>query len=135
YSAAFFRDELYRQLGAKSLEAFLEAWEAEHEAWDANDLLAMLRTWLDADVGDVPGCSGDFRRALARTKARAVLMPCDRDAYFTVEENAIEAACMPDVELLPLSSPYGHCAGAPGRFPAETTLIVQQIRRLLGQST
>lgn len=131
YSPAFFRDGLYRELGAADLDAFLAQWEAEHEAWDANDLLAMLRTWASADVGDLPGCGGDFRRALSRTTARAVLTPCDRDAYFTLEENAIEAACMPAAELLPLSSPYGHCAGAPGRFPAEAEFVERQLRRLL----
>jgi homoserine O-acetyltransferase len=36
-----------------------------------------------------------------------------------------------DAELRVLYSPYGHCAGAPGRFVAETVVVEQAIRELL----
>lgn len=39
YSQSFFRDGLYCRLGYASIEDFLIAWEDEHLAWDANDLL------------------------------------------------------------------------------------------------
>jgi homoserine O-acetyltransferase len=131
YSARFFREGLYRQLGAPTLEDFLLAWEDEHLAWDAGDLLAMLGTWAAADIGDLPGCGGDWMRALARIEARTIVMPCDTDAYFTLEENALEVAAIPGAELRPLVSPYGHCAGAPGRFPAESAEIARAMRELL----
>jgi len=38
---------------------------------------------------------------------------------------------MPNVEVVPLASPFGHCAGAPGRFAAEMRLIEAQMRALL----
>lgn len=132
YSPAFFRDGLYRQLGATSIEEFLRAWEREHEVWDANDLLAMLSTWIEADIGNAIG--GQPQAALQSITARTVLMPCAHDAYFTLEEAAIEASHIPNAEMRPLFSPYGHCAGAPGRFPDETSRIEQAMSMLLSAS-
>lgn len=131
YSAAFFRDELYRSLGYKDLGAFLTAWEDEHLAWDANDLLAMLWTWSHADIGTLPGCGRDYRAGLARIRARTIVMPCAQDQYFTLEENRVEVAVLKQAELRPIISPYGHCAGAPGRFANETAQFETAMRELL----
>lgn len=131
YSAAFFREAEYRALGSPTLEDFLRAWEEEHLAIDAGDLLAMLRTWSGADIGTIPGANGDRAGALGRITARTIAMPCDRDAYFTLEEAAIEVAATPGAELRPLHSTRGHCAGAPGRFATETAAIAAAARDLL----
>lgn len=131
YSAAFFRDRLYRNLGYDDLSAFLSAWEDEHLAWDANDLLAMLWTWSHADIGALSGCGGDYRAGLARIRARTIVMPCAQDQYFTLEENRVEAVALKQAELRPIMSPYGHCAGAPGRFAEETAQVEAAMRELL----
>lgn len=131
YSASFFRDQLYRNLGHDDVDAFPSAWEDEHVAWDANNLLAMLWTWSRADIGALPGCGGDFRAGLARVQARTIVMPCADDQYFTLAENQIEAAALSRAELRPIQSPYGHCAGAPGRFAEETASIETAMRELL----
>jgi homoserine O-acetyltransferase len=130
YSAAFFRDGLYRELGYHSLEALLEGWEADHLAWDANDLLAMAATWRSSNIAasvDAP----DYLSALSRISARTIVMPCDKDAYFTLEECAMEAGAIANSQVRPLVSPFGHCAGAPGRFRRETTMIEQAMFELL----
>ena len=119
YSAGFYRHGLYKELGFRTVEEFLDFWEDDHAAWDAGDLLAMLWTWQHAD--------SDLSRIVART----IVMPSDTDMYFTLEEARIEAAMINDAELRVLYSPYGHCAGAPGRFPAETVVVEQAIRELL----
>lgn len=121
YSAAFFRDEGWRALGMDSLEALLTFWEDDHAAWHPDDLLAMLETWRTADL--VP--------LLPAVRARSVIMPCNTDAYFTQAENRIEAALIPGAEVKVLHSDAGHCAGAPGRFAAETAVIEAEIARLL----
>lgn len=131
YSQTFFRDGLYRTLGYPDIETFLVAWEEEHLAWDANDLLAKLWTWASADPGAEPRFGGDLARALGTITARAIVMPGDQDLYFTLADNASEAAAIPHAELRPLHSPYGHCAGAPGRFGAETARIEAALRDLL----
>ncbi len=131
YSAAFFRDALYRDLGAETLEEFLVAWEDEHLAWDANDLLAMLWTWAHADIGDIPGADGNYAAALSAIRARTLLMPCDRDSYFTVEEAEMEARHIAGAEVRPFHSAYGHCAGAPGRFTSDMDFLETALRELL----
>jgi homoserine O-acetyltransferase len=122
YSAQFYRDELYKPLGFASLEAFLQFWEDDHLAYDHRDLLAMLWTWQNADLG---------APALGGIAARTIIMPADTDMYFTEAEARLEAAAIANAQLRVLRSPYGHCAGAPGRFPAESAQVEQAIRELL----
>ncbi|MBI5617125.1 MAG: alpha/beta fold hydrolase [Gammaproteobacteria bacterium] len=133
YSQAFFRDALYRNLGHSSLEEFLIAWEDEHLVWDANDLLAKFQTWLSADVSADPHYAGDFERALGAIKAKTIVMPGDRDLYFTLDDNRHEAALIPGAELRAFRSDYGHCAGAPGRFPEEMVFLETALRELLAR--
>jgi homoserine O-acetyltransferase len=133
YSQAFFRESRWRDLGFDSLEALLRFWEEDHLAWDANDLLAMLHTWQQADPSDNEAWNGDFEAALASVQARTLVMPCDRDLYFTLEDNAMEAALVRGSELRPFVSAYGHCAGAPGRFPGEMAFLDAAIRELLAR--
>ncbi|HTU55371.1 MAG TPA: alpha/beta fold hydrolase [Acetobacteraceae bacterium] len=127
YSAEFFRDALYRSLGFATLESFLEFWEEDHLAHDANDLLAVLGTWRRA----APPPPAERAAALGAIAARTVLMPCDTDAYFTLAEAALEGAAIPGARMVALHSPFGHCAGAPGRFAAESDAIERETRALL----
>ncbi|MDO6408058.1 alpha/beta fold hydrolase [Pantoea phytobeneficialis] len=129
YSAAFFREARWRDLGFDSLEALLVDWERDHQALDANDLLCALHSWYHADVGVL--ANGDWRAALARIRARCIVMPCDSDRYFTVEEAALEVAELGQGELRTLVSPYGHCAGAPARFAAASAQIDSAMQALL----
>lgn len=133
YSAAFYRDQLYRGLNFASREDLLRDWERDHQEWDANDLLCMLRTWQEADAGRTPGFGGCLKTALAAVTARTIVMPCNTDQYFTEEEAYLEFLWLKLAQWRPLVSDYGHCAGAPGRFPRETAVIEQAIRELLTQ--
>lgn len=127
FSPRFFRESLYCAKGFSDLEALLRDWERDHLTWDAADLIAMLDTWSTADIGDL---GRDWASVLGGIQARVIAMPCDQDRYFTLEENEIELACVPGAELRPLTSPMGHSAGAPGRWPRETAEIERAIRDL-----
>ncbi len=118
YSPAFFRDALYRQMGFATLEDFVRDWEEDHVAWDANNLLAKVWSWQHADISDNDVYRRDLAKALGAIKARAIVMPSRHDAYFPPEDNAAEVALMPNAELRIFESPWGHCAGSPGRLPA-----------------
>jgi homoserine O-acetyltransferase/O-succinyltransferase len=131
YSQAFFREGLYRALGHASPEALLAAWAAEHEGWDANDLLAMLHTWQRADISDNPTYAGDFARALGAIEARAIVMPVSTDLYFPPEDSRHEVAGMPRAELRIIDSPWGHVAAGPDRNRAATAEIEAAITDLL----
>lgn len=130
YSQAFFRRAGYTELGFESIAALLQGWEDDHLACDANDLLAMLATWMAADIADAPD-EGAFERTLARIAARAIVMPCRTDLYFPPEDNAYEVAAMPRAELEVLESDWGHIAGGPGRNAQATRQIEAAVRRLL----
>lgn len=130
YSPAFWREGLWRALGFDGAEALLAWWEEDHLGWDAHDLAAALATWAGADLARATGAP-DLAAALARVTARVIAMPCDTDRYFTLEENGFETAAVPGAELRPIRSPFGHCAGAPGRVPAATSAIEAAARELL----
>ena len=115
YSQTFFRERLHRELGFETYEELLLDWERDHLAWDANDLLAKLRAWQLGDVSANERYQGSFERALGAIRARAILVPCTTDLYFPLEDNAIEAKHMPNAELRPYDSPWGHCAATPSR--------------------
>ena len=108
YSQTFYRERLHRELGFETFEDLLIDWEQDHLDWDANDLLAKLWTWQHGDIGAGPVYRGDFPRALGAIRARAIVVPCTTDLYFPPEDNAIEVARMPDAELRPYDSPWGH---------------------------
>jgi homoserine O-acetyltransferase len=113
-SQDFYREELWRGLGASSLEDFLVAnWEGHFSRRDANDLLAMFWTWRHGDISANPLYGGDLPRALAAIKARTLLMPCDHDLYFRVADSEIEHAHLSDALLKPIPSVWGHRAGNP----------------------
>ncbi len=122
YSAAFYHDSLYTKLGYATLEDFLRWWEADHETWAAEDLLACLWTWQNADL---------TLEQLGAIKARTIYMPCKQDMYFVLDEALTEAAAIPGCEVRIIDSPYGHCAGAPDLNAADTAMVEAAIRELL----
>lgn len=132
YSQTFYRDGLYKQFGFDTTEALLQAWERDHvEGWDANNLLAKIATWQTGDISAGPLYGGDFRQALRAIRARAILMPCTQDLYFPPEDNEIEARYMPNVELRPFDSAFGHCAASPGKVAAFQKALDDNIAELL----
>lgn len=131
YSQSFYREGLYRQLGFDSYEELLLDWENDHLQWDANDLLAMLWTWQNADISDNPLYGGDFEKALGAIKARTIVIPCSDDLYFPPEDNAIEVDKIPDAELRIYSSPWGHCVASPGNDPGFQRFLDQAVTDIL----
>lgn len=126
FSQAFYRDELYRQMGFATLEAFLVGhWEARFTKRNANDLLAMIATVQQADL------SSDLERALSRITARTLVMPSETDFYFPVEDVQREAACISGARLCPIPSVWGHRAGNPQTHEPDARFIFRQVRELL----
>ncbi|HMJ09953.1 MAG TPA: alpha/beta fold hydrolase [Polyangiaceae bacterium] len=131
YSQTFFRAGLYRELGYASPAALLEGWAAEHEAWDANDLLAMLDTWQRADISNNALYAGNLERALHAIRARCIVMPVRSDLYFPPEDSALEVASLRRAELRVIESEWGHIAGGPDRNAVATAHIERALSELL----
>jgi homoserine O-acetyltransferase/O-succinyltransferase len=133
FSQAFYWQELYSRLGYSSLEDFLVGfWEGFFLRKDANNLLTMLWTWQRGDIGGTPGFDGDFERALGAIKARAIVMPAEKDLYFPPEDSAYEVEHMPNAELRVIPGVWGHFAGA-GLNPTDTEFIDDSLKELLAQ--
>jgi homoserine O-acetyltransferase len=130
-SQAFYRQGLYRHMGAASVEDFLIMQEGRRLASDANNLLAMLWSWQHGDISANPLYEGNIVRALGAIKARAVVMPSQTDLYFPPEDNAWEVSHMPHAELRPIPSLWGHMAGSPGVNPDDTRFLDAALRELL----
>lgn len=131
-SQAFYRQELWRQLGAASLEDFLiTGWEANFLRRDANDLIAQLLTWQAADIAANDRFKGDLDAALGAIRAKTLVMPGATDLYFQVDDNAIEVPKLADGRLLPIPSIWGHRAGNPATNREDERFIAQAVRGLL----
>jgi homoserine O-acetyltransferase/O-succinyltransferase len=133
-SQAFYREELFRTIGFSSLEDFLVAgWEANYLRRDANNLLAMIWTWQNADISADPRYGGDLAKALGAITADALIMPSSTDLYFTVADNEREVAHMTRARLRPIESIWGHRAGNPMQSPADDDVIDREVKALLGR--
>ena len=131
-SQAFYREQVYLDLGFSSLEDYLiTAWEGRYLQLDANDILAMIATWQAGDISNNPLYQGNFEKALGGIRAKAFVMPSETDQYFPPEDNAIEVALMPNAELRTIPTIWGHTGGGPGRNPVDTAFIDLQLKELL----
>ena len=130
FSQDFFREQEYRKMGLASLEDVVRFMEGRFRRRDANDLLAMLWTWQHADISANPTHNGALSAALRAIRARAIVMPCETDLYFRVRDNQIEVEQMPNAELRPIPSIWGHAAGR-GANPADNAFIDAALLELL----
>ena len=74
---------MYLDIGYSSLEDYLIAfWEGRRLFSDANNFLAMIRTWQNADISLNDKFNGDFAAALGAITAKAIVMPGRTDLYF-----------------------------------------------------
>ena len=134
FSQTFYRDKLYKKLGFNTIEDLLINWENDHiENWDANNLLAKLATWQVNDISVGPHYKNDIKKALQSIRAQTILIPCTQDLYFRPEDNVFEAQHIPNVEIRPYDSPWGHCVANPGNDKNFEVTLDQAINDLLNK--
>jgi homoserine O-acetyltransferase/O-succinyltransferase len=131
FSQAFYWDEVWREMGHTSLEDFLVGfWEGFFlDDRDPNNLLTMLDTWWNGDVGSTPGF-GSTEEALASITARCLVLPAEKDLYFPPEDEQWAVGHIPSAELRVIPGVWGHFAGG-GANPMDTTYIDAAVRDLL----
>ena len=131
YSQTFFRERLYRELGFSDIESLLQDWEQDHLHWDANDLLSKIATWRSADISKHIQFDGSFEAAMRAITARTIVMPCNTDLYFPVEDSRKEVDLMNNAELRIIDSDWGHCCASPGRNPETMAFLEKAFDDLL----
>lgn len=131
-SSAFYRRELYRDAGYNSLEDFIVLdWEAFLLRCDANDLLAMLNAWQQADISDNTLYKGDLKRALRSIRARTLIMPSLTDMYFSHVDSRREAIEIPNAQFLPIETDWGHRVNNPRQNPEDAHFVEASIKQFL----
>jgi len=130
-SQDWYRVEGFKLAGASSAEEFLIGGEAMLADWTPMDIYHQLSTWMVADVSANPVFNGDLDEALSAIHARALVMPCDTDMYFRVEDNEFEVAKMPNAELTVIHSMWGHAAGFPGQSPEDDLFVDNVVKEFL----
>ena len=127
----WFREKLYLNDGYKTPQEVLDKlWKTIYFKRDANDLLAMIRTWQEHNISDNKLFEGNLERALKSIKANVVLMPGVNDLYFPPEENFEELKYLKNGKVEVIQSNYGHYAGA-GKCKEDLECVNNQIRNLL----
>jgi homoserine O-acetyltransferase len=129
FSEPFYRTEAFRQFGANTAAEFsARFWEPAFLHHDANDLLALLRTWEEGDISAGPAYGGDLDRALGAIKARAIVMPGEYDSYFPPGDSQNEVKHMRNAQCRPIPSIWGHMVLW---NPADRPFIDAALRELL----
>lgn len=130
-SQAFYRKEIYRELGFDALADFVAGfWEESFMQMDPHNVLAMLWTGQHADISANPSYNGDFDQALRSIKALACVMPGSTDLFCTADDNEYEAKLIPHAVFNPIESIWGHFAGR-GINQADNKCIDDNLKRLL----
>ncbi len=134
FSQEWYRRRCYRELGYISLDDFLiRYWDSLYEKRDANNIMAMTRTWIDNDISANEVFNGDFAAALGAITAPTVLMPCVTDLYFTTEDSRRELEHIKNGALVEIPSHWGHMSGA-GQSAEATAFIDAELKKLLATS-
>ena len=134
FSQAFYWQREYKTMGYSSLEDFLVGfWEGFFlDRRDPNNLLTMLWTWQNGNVGATPGrgFDGDQVAALRTIKAKMIVLPALKDLYFPPEDEEFAVSHIPNAELRVIPGVYGHFAGG-GANPDDIKFIDDVLKELL----
>lgn len=130
-SAEWFRQELWRNSGARSLHEWLHppVGSMSYEKWDPEDLLVQARMWQAGDVGAVAG-NGDYKEALRGVTAKVLIMPSITDQYFSAEDGKNEATLLQDGVFDPIPTIWGHMGGG-GANPDDVKWMDHKISAFL----
>ena len=99
-------------MGLNNIDEVINWFEEFVLTWDANNLIALAKTWQNNNVGNTPGFNGDYIKALGSIKADVLYMPSETDMYFHIDALRSEAKLIPKVNLKIIPSLWGHIAGA-----------------------
>jgi homoserine O-acetyltransferase len=91
----------------------------------------MIETWVQSDISDNTTYNGNLEAALGAITARSIVMPSTTDLYFTVVDSEAETRLMPNAELRPIASIWGHRAGNPVQCAEDEAMLRRAVNDLL----
>ncbi|KAA6411794.1 MAG: homoserine acetyltransferase family [Lasallia pustulata] len=131
FSQAFYRAELFKELGFEDLESFMTGfWETWACSKDPENMLLMLQTWQDGDCSKQEPYNGDFVKAMQAIKAKMLVLPGKTDLYFPPEDSEIEVKNMKAGigQMHAFPSIWGHWAGGPGDSKDDVTWLDDHLK-------
>lgn len=154
----WFRQKCWERVesgGCASLEQYLDTrWAKGLGGWDANDLLCLLWTWQNGDVAcynnggeegkgeRVAVREGDLKKALAKIKAKCLIMPSRTDTYFPPSDSEVEVETLNDggkgeqrARYAVIPSIWGHLAGGGGGSKEDEKFLCDQIGKFVEETT
>ena len=127
----WYRNKNYTRDGYNNPSEVLDKlWNKIYFHRDANDLIAMMRTWQEHDISNNNKFKKNISLALNSITAKSILMPGINDLYFPPEDNEIELRDIKNGELRTIPSDFGHYAGA-GKTKSDLDFINKAITDLL----
>ena len=111
YSPEWWRRGEYQTAYGRTLQQEIDHWGQEFVGEDANDLLLQANKWQRNDVGQTPPFGGSLENALRSIKARVLRLPSETDQYFLAIDTLNESRFIPDVEVAPIATVWGHTGG------------------------
>jgi len=131
FSQAYYLEQLYQSEGYSTLKAYLkDYWDQVFLSFDANDLIAMLRTGITGDISANSEDNRNFEQALNKITAHALVMPGSTDLFFPPEDNAYEVKHMPNAIYQLIESKWGHCFGI-GQNEHDSLVIDNYLKQFL----
>ena len=135
FSQAFYWDQIYTQIGYSSLEDFLVGfWEGFFlDNRDPNNLLTMLWTWQNGNIGNTPDFDGDHVKALKSIKAKLVRSRPRRTSTSRPRTRSTRSSTSRTASCNVIPGVWGHFAGGginPGRHRVHRRRAQEAARRV-----
>jgi homoserine O-acetyltransferase/O-succinyltransferase len=126
-SQDWYREGLHLTDEVKGVTDVIENIKNLFQPWVPANLYAQTLTWMSADVSKNPNFNGDLESALKAIDIPFLMLPCETDMYFRVEDNEAELPFISLGQLNMIRSKSGHMAGLPGFSPEDDAFIDRQL--------
>lgn len=130
----FFNEGLWRTFGdATPAHWIARVFENAFLNFHPLNLLALVRTWRNADVSRNRHFNGGLKAALQSIEVPVLLIPISDDLIFRPADIENFAKLIPRVEIKTITSKWGHRAGAPGSDSADVDKLETMVSEFLNK--
>ena len=130
-SQDWYREGLHLSDQVKGVDDVIENIKNFFLPWVPADLYAQTLTWMSADVSNNATFNGDLELALRAIDIPFLMLPCETDLYFRVEDNEAELPFIRLGHMQVIRSKSGHMAGLPGFNAEDDAFIDRQLAEFL----
>ena len=130
-SQDWYRHGLHLNDDVKGVSGVIDNIKGLFQPWVPADIYAQTLTWMSADVSANPMFNGNLESALGAINIPFLMLPCETDLYFRVEDNEAELPFISNGRIEVIKSKSGHMAGLPGFNPEDDAFIDSQLIEFL----